>query len=136
ILFTMHNYRMEGFEPTACYVVPTNALINQVNKKLKQRRDFSYKRLNEIEGISTAKPQGAFYIFPKIEAMDKGIWKTDKDFVLDLLKEVHVLVVNGSGFCSIYGKNHFRAVILPTMEMLEEAFDKIEYFMKKRLSGK
>ncbi|MGF3554693.1 MAG: aminotransferase class I/II-fold pyridoxal phosphate-dependent enzyme [Thermoplasmatota archaeon] len=110
--------------------------IEQVNKKLKQRRDFSYKRLNEIEGISTAKPQGAFYIFPKIEAMDKGIWKTDKDFVLDLLKEVHVLVVNGSGFCSIYGKNHFRAVILPTMEMLEEAFDKIEYFMKKRLSGK
>ena len=68
--------------------------------------------------------------------MEKGIWKTDKDFVLDLLKEAHVLVVNGSGFCSIYGKNHFRAVILPTMEMLEEAFDKLESFMNKRLSGK
>ena len=124
-----------------CQLACTEALkgpqdhINEVNKKLRQRRDFSYKRLNEIQGISTAKPEGAFYIFPKIEAMDKGFWNTDKEFVLDLLKEAHVLVVNGSGFCSVYGKNHFRAVILPTMEMLEEAFDKIETFMKKRLAG-
>jgi len=110
--------------------------INEVNIKLRQRRDFSYKRLNEIQGISTAKPEGAFYIFPRINAMEKGIWKTDKEFVLDLLKEAHVLVVNGSGFCSVYGKNHFRAVILPTMEMLEEAFDKLDVFMKKRLSEK
>jgi len=110
--------------------------IKEVNKKLRQRRDFSYKRLNEIPGISTAKPEGAFYIFPKNDAMEKGLWKTDKDFVLDLLKEAHVLVVNGSGFCATYGKNHFRAVILPTMETLEEAFNKLEDFMKKRLSGK
>jgi len=107
--------------------------IKQVNSKLKARRDFSYKRLNEIPGISTAKPDGAFYIFPKIEAMDKGIWKTDKDFVLELLNEAHVLVVHGSGFCSTYGKNHFRAVILPTLETLEKAFDNLENFMKKRL---
>jgi alanine-synthesizing transaminase len=125
-----------------CQIACTEALkgpqdhIIEVNKKLRQRRDFSYKRLNEIPGISTAKPEGAFYIFPKIEAMDKGIWKTDKEYVLDLLKEAHVLVVNGSGFCSVYGKNHFRAVILPTMEMLEEAFDKIEDFMKKRFATK
>ena len=107
--------------------------IKEVNKKLKARRDFSYKRLNEIDGISTAKPDGAFYIFPKIEAMDRGIWKTDKDFVLDLLHEAHVLVVHGSGFCSTYGKDHFRAVILPTLETLEKAFGNIESFMKNRL---
>ena len=107
--------------------------IEKVNQKLRKRRDFSYKRLNEIEGISTAKPDGAFYIFPKIEAMEKGLWKDDKEFVLDLLHEVHVLVVHGSGFCSTYGKGHFRAVILPQMETLEKAFDKLEQFMKKRL---
>jgi alanine-synthesizing transaminase len=110
--------------------------IKEVNRKLRERRDFSFKRLNEIEGISTAKPEGAFYIFPNIVAMDKGIWKTDKDFVLDLLHEAHVLVVHGSGFCSIYGKNHFRAVILPTLKTLEKAFDKLELFMKKRLKDK
>lgn len=104
-----------------------------VNNKLKKRRDFAYKRLNEIPGISTAKPEGAFYIFPKIEAMDENNWKSDKEFVLDLLNETQVLVVPGSGFCSIYGKNHFRAVILPPMETLEKAFNKMEDFMKKRL---
>ena len=106
--------------------------IREVNKKLKQRRDFSYKRLNEISGITTQKPEGAFYIFPKIEAMNQGIWKSDKEFVLDLLHDQHVLVVHGSGFCKTYGKNHFRAVILPPMDVLEEAFNNMETFMKKR----
>jgi alanine-synthesizing transaminase len=107
--------------------------IEETNKKLRDRRNFSYKRLNEIEGISTAKPDGAFYIFPKIEAMEKGLWADDKAFVLDLLREAHVLVVHGSGFCTTYGKGHFRAVILPPLETLEKAFDKLEAFMKKRL---
>jgi len=110
--------------------------IEKVNQKLKKRRDFSYKRLNEIEGISTAKPDGAFYIFPKIEAMEHGLWKNDKEFVLNLLKETHVLVVHGSGFCSTYGKEHFRAVILPQMEVLEESFNKLEEFMKKKIKHK
>lgn len=107
--------------------------IKEMNDKLRKRRDFSYKRLNEIDGISTAKPEGAFYIFPKIEAMDKGIWKDDKEFAIDLLQETHVLVVHGSGFCSTYGKDHFRAVILPDLKTLEEAFNRLEQFMKKRL---
>jgi len=107
--------------------------ISEVNDKLRERRDFAYERLNEIEGISTAKPEGAFYIFPRIDAMKQGIWKNDKDFVLDLLHDQQVLLVHGSGFCSTYGKNHFRAVILPKMDVLEEAFTKLDKFMKKRL---
>ena len=110
--------------------------IPEVNRKLRERRDFSFKRLNEIPGISTAKPEGAFYIFPRIDAMKEGIWKNDKEFVLDMLRETQVLVVNGSGFCPVYGRDHFRAVILPQMNVLEEAFDKMEVFMKKRLQQK
>jgi aspartate/methionine/tyrosine aminotransferase len=45
-----------------------------------------------------------------------------------------VLVVHGSGFCTDYGKNHFRAVILPTLETLEKAFDKLEEFLNEKLS--
>ena len=107
--------------------------IAMVIKKLRKRRDYAYKRLNEIPGISVTKPEGAFYIFPRIDAMNQGIWKNDKAFVLDLLKETGVLVVHGSGFCSIYGKNHFRAVILPPLALLGEAFDKMQHFMEKRL---
>ncbi|MBC7080669.1 MAG: aminotransferase class I/II-fold pyridoxal phosphate-dependent enzyme [Thermoplasmatales archaeon] len=103
--------------------------IKEMVEKLKKRRDFAYKRINEIEGLSTRKPEGAFYIFPKIE---KNAWKSDKEFVLDVLNEAHVLFVHGSGFCEKYGKNHFRAVILPPIEMMEEVFNRLEAFMKKR----
>ena len=99
--------------------------------KLKERRDYIYKRLTEIPGISTTKPQGAFYIFPRIEERSK--WKNDKEFVLDALNEAHVLFVHGSGFGRA-GNWHFRIVFLPPVEILEEAMDNFEAFMRKRLS--
>jgi len=105
--------------------------VKDIVDRLKQRRDFSWKRLNEIEGISTTKPDGAFYIFPKIDCIGTH-WKTDKDFVVDLLKETGVLIVNGSGFDPIYGKGHVRIVFLPPIEKLEEAYNALEQFIKKQ----
>jgi len=101
--------------------------IKKTVEKLRERRDFAYKRLNEIDGLSTAKPEGAFYIFPKIE---NNKYKDDKEWVLELLHQKHVLTVFGSGFGEEYGKDHFRIVYLPPMETLEKAFNKIEEFMK------
>ena len=105
--------------------------VKDIVERLRQRRDFSWKRLNEIEGISTTKPEGAFYIFPKIEGIGTR-WKNDMDFVVSLLKETGVLIVNGSGFDPVYGKDHARIVFLPPCEELEEAFNCIEQFMKKK----
>jgi aspartate/methionine/tyrosine aminotransferase len=105
--------------------------IKGVVEKLRERRDYSCKRLNEIEGISTTEPDGAFYIFPKIHEVGK-IWKTDMDFVIDLLKNTGVLIVNGSGFDPHYGKGHARAVFLPPIPVLEEAFNALGAFMKMR----
>ncbi len=101
--------------------------LDDYMKELRERRDFAWKRLNEIPGISAVKPEGAFYIFPKIE-MDSR-WKSDKEFVLDFLHKEHVLLVHGSGFGK-YGKDHFRAVFLPPVNVLEEAFNRLERFMK------
>ncbi|MBS7632563.1 aminotransferase class I/II-fold pyridoxal phosphate-dependent enzyme [Candidatus Bathyarchaeota archaeon] len=106
--------------------------VKETVKKLRQRRDYAWKRLNEIEGISCAKPEGAFYVFPKIEGVGSK-WKTDMDFVLDLLRETGVLFVHGSGFDPLYGAGHVRGVILPPIETLEQALDRIEFFMKKKL---
>jgi alanine-synthesizing transaminase len=100
-------------------------------EKLRQRRDYAWKRLNEIDGITCTKPEGAFYIFPKIH--DVGArWKTDLDFVVDLLKKTGALLVQGSGFDPVYGDRHARVVFLPPIETLEQAFDALEGFMKKR----
>jgi len=108
---------------------PQNHIRDMV-EKLEQRRNYALKRFDEIEGLSCAKPQGAFYVFPKIH--DVGAkWKTDMEFVLDLLKETGVLFVHGSGFDRKYGAGHVRGVILPPIETLEHAFNEMERFMKQ-----
>jgi len=104
--------------------------IKEMVTRLRQRRDYSLKRLNQMEGVSCAKPEGAFYVFPKIQMVGQK-WKTDKEFVLELLKATGVLVVHGSGFDPVYGAGHFRAVFLPPIETLEEAFNQVERFMEK-----
>lgn len=99
-------------------------------EKLRQRSEYAWKRLNEIRGMSCARPEAAFYVFPKVDAVGSK-WKTDFEFVLDLLKETGVLFVHGSGFDPQYGAGHVRGVILPPLETLKEALDKVEAFMKK-----
>jgi tyrosine/nicotianamine family aminotransferase len=105
--------------------------VKETVRKLKERRDYAWKRLNSIEGISCAKPEAAFYVFPKIREVGSR-WKTDMEFALDLLKETGVLFVHGSGFDPAYGAGHVRGVILPPIETLEQALGEVENFMKKR----
>jgi alanine-synthesizing transaminase len=105
--------------------------VKDLVEKLRIRRDYAWKRLNEIEGVSCAKPEGAFYVFPKIHAVGSK-WKTDMEFAVELLKETGVLLVHGSGFDPIYGAGHVRGVFLPPIETLEQAFSEVERFMKKK----
>ncbi|MEM3510859.1 MAG: aminotransferase class I/II-fold pyridoxal phosphate-dependent enzyme [Nitrososphaerales archaeon] len=103
--------------------------IQDMVKRLRERRDFSLKAIEEVELLSSTTPNGAFYLFPKINL--KGTkWATDKEFVLDLLRETGVTVVHGSGFGEDYGSNHFRMVFLPPLDVLGEAFEKIKKFVK------
>ncbi|MGI0026453.1 MAG: aminotransferase class I/II-fold pyridoxal phosphate-dependent enzyme [Nitrosopumilaceae archaeon] len=94
--------------------------------ELKKRRDYVIKRINGMHGLSCPIPKGAFYAFPKIE---NNKYKSDKEFVLELLKSKGVLTVHGSGFGTKYGSGHFRMVFLPEINVLESALDKIEEFV-------
>jgi aspartate/methionine/tyrosine aminotransferase len=105
--------------------------LKETRRKLKERRDFAFRRLNEIEGISCTRPDGAFYVFPKID-LSVGGWKNDFEFAMDFLNTKGVVVVNGSGFSEEFGKNHFRSVILPQVEVLDEAFGLLDEFMSGR----
>jgi len=102
--------------------------IAETVTKLKNRRDLVVNRLNEIDGISCKLPNGAFYTFPEISLTH---WKTDKDFVLDLLNKTGILTVHGSGFGE-RGKGHFRIVYLPTEQVLQEAMDKLSDFINSK----
>lgn len=103
--------------------------IKEMVEKLRRRRDYVVRSLNAIEGISCKMPQGAFYVFPKINLDSR--WKDDKQFVLDLLNNTGVLTVHGSGFGTAFGAGHFRIVYLPTEEVLMQAMDKLERFIYK-----
>jgi aspartate/methionine/tyrosine aminotransferase len=104
--------------------------ILQMVKKLRKRRDYSHKRLNQIDGISCAEPRGAFYFFPKVGGIGSK-WVNDMAFVRDLLEHTGLAFVHGSGFGSTYGSGHFRGVFLPPIEILEKSFDRLDTFMKQ-----
>jgi alanine-synthesizing transaminase len=96
--------------------------------RLRKQRDYCWQRLNQMPGISCVKPKGAFYMFPKI---DTHMYRVDNDqqFVLDLLRQQHLLIVQGSGFNWPH-PDHFRIVFLPTVDELVVALDKLEKFLE------
>jgi alanine-synthesizing transaminase len=105
---------------------PQDHLV-EVKQKLRRRRDITYRRLNDIPGISCVKPTAAFYAFPRLH-----IDRPDSEFVAELIRETGVVVVHGDGFGQRPGTRHMRIVFLPREEILEEAFDRLERFMAGR----
>jgi alanine-synthesizing transaminase len=92
--------------------------------RLKQQRDIAMDLLTKIPGISCVNPQGAIYIFPKL---DPDVYKVDSDvaLVLDILDQAKILLVQGSAF-NIKDQNHLRIVFLPRKDELTSAIGKID----------
>jgi len=108
-----------GYQSVNEYIVPGGRVYEQ--------REFIYKALNDIPGISAVKPKAAFYIFPKIDVKKFNI-TDDNKFALDFLKEKRVLLVPGSGF-NWKQPDHFRVVYLPRVADLEMAANKLADFL-------
>jgi len=102
--------------------------MNAYRQKVITQRDLCVKRIAAIDGLEVQSPGGAFYMFVKLT--DEKWLQNDKQFVLDLLHQEHVLVVHGSGFSAELGKGHFRLVYLANVDILNEAFDRIEHFLQ------
>ncbi len=97
--------------------------------RLKEQRDLAWKLLNEIPGVSCTKPQGALYLFPKLDPEYFNI-KDDEQLVLDLLKQEKMLFVQGSAF-NIDDTQHLRVVFLPRVDILEDAIGRFARFLSK-----
>ncbi len=91
-------------------------------RELRLRAELTTERLNSIPGMSCVKPKGAFYAMPKM-TLPPG--KTDKDYVLGLLKATGILVVYGSGFGTDAADGFFRVVFLASPQELGEIYDEM-----------
>ncbi len=109
-----------GYQSVNEYLVPGGRIYEQ--------REFIYKAINDIPGLSAVKPKAAFYIFPKIDVKKFNIYDDEK-FALDFLREKKVLVTHGRGF-NWGAPDHFRIVYLPRVEELKKATDKLADFLK------
>jgi alanine-synthesizing transaminase len=95
--------------------------------RLHDQRNRAYEMLSSIHGVSCVKPRGALYAFPRLDPKVYPI-VDDERFVLDLLRQEKLLVVQGTGF-NWPRPDHFRIVTLPRVADLEEAIGRLERFL-------
>ena len=109
-----------GYQSINDLVVPAGRLCRQ--------RDLAWQLITQIPDVSCVKPKAALYLFPRLDAKTYPI-SDDQEFVLELLEEEKVLVVQGSGFNWPH-PDHFRLVFLPNSDDLTEAIGRIARFLE------
>ena len=108
-----------GYQSINELIVPGGRLYDQTQT--------AWKLLNDIPGVSCVKPNGALYLFPKLDQKKFNI-KDDQRFAMDLLMQEKILIVQGTGF-NWYKPDHFRIVGLPRVDELTTAITKIGNFL-------
>ena len=109
-----------GYQSIDDLVAPAGRLCKQ--------RDLAYDLITAIPGVTCVKPKAAMYLFPKLDPKIYPI-ADDQQFILDLLLEEKVLLVQGTGF-NWKTSDHFRVVFLPNIDDLTEAMKRIARFLE------
>ncbi len=105
--------------------------IAEARKVYQARRDLVVDMLNEAEGITCHRPEGAFYVYPSIAGLigkatpDGRVIETDEDFVTALLEAEGVAAVHGAAFGT---SPNFRVSYATSTEALKEACTRIQRF--------
>jgi alanine-synthesizing transaminase len=96
--------------------------------RLRDQRDRAWSKLTEIPGVDCFKPQGALYLFPRL---DPDVYKIsdDQKMVIDLLEQQHLLVTHGTGF-NLASTDHLRVVFLADVELLDDAIGRLAAFLE------
>lgn len=95
--------------------------------RIYEQRECIYNAIKDIDGISVVKPDAAFYMFPKLDKKKFNL-KDDEKFVLDFLKDKHILFTHGGGF-HWEEPDHFRIVFLPEQSVLTKAAESLRDFL-------
>jgi alanine-synthesizing transaminase len=99
----------------------------QPGGRLREQRDHAWRRMTEIPGVDCVKPEGALYLFPRL---DPDVYKIvdDERMVIDLLEQQHLLLSHGTGF-NLPTADHLRLVFLARVEVLDDAIGRLAGFL-------
>ncbi|MBN3872765.1 pyridoxal phosphate-dependent aminotransferase [Nostoc sp. JL33] len=100
--------------------------VEEMRQAFAKRRQVMLQRLNAIPGLSTAKPDGAFYLFPDISKT--GL--KSLEFSDALLEEHQVAVIPGIAFGA---DDNIRLSYATDMATIEKGMDRLEKFVKSRI---
>jgi len=95
--------------------------------RLYRQRQYIWEALNAMPGVSCVKPQGALYVFPRLDPKVYPI-RDDRQFILELLEEEKILVVQGTGF-NWPTTEYLRLVFLAGMDEMTEAMTRFARFL-------
>lgn len=95
--------------------------------RLHEQRDVAYRGLTSIPGVDCVRPDGALYLFPRLDP-DVHEIRDDARLVYDLLVSEHILLVQGTGF-NWPKPDHLRIVTLPEARVLAEAVERMGNFL-------
>ena len=95
--------------------------------RLHEQRDVAYRGVTSIPGVDCVRPDGALYLFPRLDP-DVHEIRDDARLVYDLLVSEHILLVQGTGF-HWPTPDHLRIVTLPEARVLAEAIERMGNFL-------
>jgi len=95
--------------------------------RLYEQREAAYEGLKSIDGFSVVKSKAGLYMFPKMDIKKLRI-KDDEQFVLDFLREKHVLLTHGGSY-NWQEPDHFRMVYLPEKQALLDVIERLRDFL-------
>ncbi len=104
-----------------------NKAVKHLVKLVSERTNFAVDLLDKNPFMTTVRPNGAFYILPRVDF--KGLkLKNDAEFVSKLLIEENIQIIRGSGFGA---PGHIRLVSLAPKEILGHAINRINAFCER-----
>lgn len=103
--------------------------VERFHNEYLKRRDYLVKRLNEIDGITCTTPEGAFYVFPNIEA----IGQKSIEFCEGIMKEHKLAIMPGIAFGD-KGEYHVRIPLIKPINYLAKCADAIEKYAIKHMA--
>lgn len=102
------------------------AAIREFLAKLKVNRDFCLAQLQKMPGLTVPKPEGAFYLFPRVEGVSDSF-----EFCKQVLMDTQVGLAPGVAFGE-GGEGSIRLCYASEMPILQEAMQRLGDFMSTR----